>query len=59
VTAMMEREYGQALEATELLPRTTHYLPEHDALLLLGRLKNKYEPVEFFERRGKEKKAKT
>lgn len=43
--AAVEAEYDQDLKPIDMLPITTKYLPEHDALMLLGRLKNKYEPV--------------
>ena len=43
VLEMMSGE--ETLKPVELLPRTEKYLPEHDALMLLGRLKNIYEPV--------------
>lgn len=45
VQDILETENGMQLEAVDLQPRITRYLPEHDALLLLGRLKNRYEPV--------------
>lgn len=38
-------------EPVDLLPRTSKYLPEHDAMLLLGRLKNTYEPVFFIRKK--------
>lgn len=47
VREMMEEERGNGLEPVDVLPITSKYLPEHDALLLLNRLKNKYEPVKF------------
>lgn len=45
---IMEQREGNSLTPVEMLPRTTQYLPEHDALMLLNRLKNKYEPVGIF-----------
>lgn len=51
VTELMSAEAGNALVPISMEPRITHYLPEHDALLLLGRLKNKYEPVRLIPRR--------
>lgn len=45
VQQVMELECGTPLKPVNLLPRTSKYLPEHDALLLLARLKEKYEPV--------------
>ena len=43
----------EELKPVELLPRTNKYLPEHDALMLLSRLKNQYEPVTLFPKRKK------
>lgn len=45
VCKIMEQQTGTKLERVDMLPKTSRYLPEHDAMLLLGRLKNKYEPV--------------
>lgn len=45
---IMEQQEGTSLTPVEMLPRFTQYLPEHDALILLNRLKNKYEPVGFW-----------
>ena len=36
---------GNALTPVVMLPKLRKYVPEHDALMLLGRLKNEYEPV--------------
>lgn len=52
---IMEQEAGRQLTSVDMLPRITRYLPEHDALLLLSRLKNRYEPVWFFSRRPKDR----
>lgn len=49
VEAMMTQKTGQKMERVDLLPKITKYLPEHDALMLLGRLKNLYEPVAVLE----------
>lgn len=45
VEAIMEQRIGKPVERVDLLPKITQYLPEHDALILLSRLKNLYEPV--------------
>lgn len=47
VQNIMEAELGQSLEPVNMLPKISKYLPEHDALLLLNRLKNRYEPVRW------------
>lgn len=44
---IMEQREGMELKTVDMLPRFTGYLPEHDALILLNRLKNKYEPYFF------------
>ena len=36
---------GNVLTPVVMLPKLRKYVPEHDALMLLGRLKNEYEPV--------------
>ena len=36
---------GNSLTPVVMLPKLRNYVPEHDALILLGRLKNEYEPV--------------
>lgn len=48
VKRILETESGEKLECVDMLPRLSRYLPEHDAMLLLGRLKAKYEPVDLF-----------
>lgn len=53
VQEIMEEEAGRPLEAVDMLPRISNYLPEHDALLLLSRLKNRYEPVRLFPGKNK------
>lgn len=45
VVELAAQKESREMEAVDMLPRTTKYLPEHDAMMLLGRLKNKYEPV--------------
>lgn len=45
VEALMEQKTGKPVERVDMLPKITKYLPEHDALILLSRLKNLYEPV--------------
>lgn len=45
VLEMLEKEENTKLEAVDILPKLRKYEPEHDALLLLSRLKNAYEPV--------------
>lgn len=52
VQEIMEEQNGPMV-AADLQPRTKGYLPEHDALLLLGRLKNTYEPFFFLPRKRK------
>lgn len=47
VTDYMAEQLGETLTPLDILPQTTHYSPEHDAMLLLGRLKSRYEPVSF------------
>lgn len=37
----------------DMLPKTSRYLPEHDALMLLSRLKNIFEPVAILPHRKK------
>ena len=46
VLARMNEEHGTELQPVDILPKLTRYSPEHDAMLLLGRLKNAYEPVD-------------
>lgn len=58
VKRVMEARCGYELETVDMLPRTTKYLPEHDALMLLGRLKSKYEPVAFLPERKRKEKTK-
>lgn len=57
VQEILELESGLTLKPVDLQPRITHYLPEHDALLLLGRLKNSYEPISLFPRRKERTKS--
>lgn len=45
VQAIMEARKNTQLEAVDMRPRTSKYLPEHDALILLSRLKNTFEPI--------------
>lgn len=45
VQAIMETRKNTQLEAVDMRPRTSKYLPEHDALILLSRLKNTFEPI--------------
>ena len=42
-----EEELGVKLTPKDIVPRLTRYLPEHDAMLLLGRVKSIYEPVDL------------
>lgn len=51
VCEVMEQESAMPLEPVDMQPRITRYLPEHDALLLLGRVKSKYEPVSLLRRK--------
>lgn len=48
VLAHMEEKCGEKLEPKDILPKLSKYSPEHDAMLLLGRLKASYEPVDLF-----------
>lgn len=48
---IMELETKQYLTPVDMVPTTRKYLPEHDALLLLGRLKNKFSPIRLLPRR--------
>ena len=43
----MEEKSGQPLTGVDILPKHSKYSPEHHALVLLSRLKNEYEPVDF------------
>lgn len=45
VQTIMETRKNTPLEAVDMRPRTSKYLPEHDALILLNRLKNTFEPI--------------
>ncbi len=45
VRKIVEVETGQYLTPIDMKPKMSKYLPEHDALLLLGRLKAKFSPV--------------
>ena len=47
ILARMNNECGTKLQTVDILPRITQYSPEHDALLLLRRLKNTYEPIDL------------
>lgn len=53
VLEIMEAKEKHPMTPIDLLPRTTKYLPEHDAALLLTRLKNIYEPITILPRRRK------
>lgn len=57
VCEIMKAEAGEDLKPVDLYPRMTRYLPEHDALLLLGRLKSRYEPVSFFPKKKTKEKS--
>lgn len=52
VQQYMETKYSTALTPVDIQPKMKSYSPEHDALLLLSRLKRAYEPVRLF---GKKK----
>ena len=43
----VEEKCGEKLEPKDILPKLSRYTPEHDAMLLLGRLKAIYEPVDL------------
>lgn len=58
VLSYMEHETDSALKPVDILPRMSGYLPEHDAMLLLGRLKNAYEPIHFLPDKFKRKNRK-
>ena len=45
VIAYLEKKESMQFEPVDMLPRLSRYVPEKDALALLGRLKNEYEPV--------------
>lgn len=45
VRHIMELETKQYLTPIDMEPATRKYQPEHDALLLLGRLKNRFSPI--------------
>lgn len=47
VKEYMEKQGSGTLRPVDVLPRISNYLPENDALGLLGRLKNEYEPISF------------
>lgn len=53
VQTILSEESGLTMERVDMLPKTTKYLPEHDALMLLNRLKNLYEPITLFGRKQK------
>lgn len=48
---ILQAETKEPLQRVDMEPGAGKYLPEHDALLLLGRVKNKYEPVRLFGKR--------
>lgn len=56
VLEIMQQQSAEKLIPVDMLPRMTKYLPEHDALILLGRLKRKFEPVTLFQK-SKRKQA--
>lgn len=58
ICKIMEQEAKTKLYRIDMLPRTTRYLPEHDAMLLLNRLKNIYEPVTILPRRKQKQETK-
>ena len=43
----VEEKCGEKLEPKDILPKLSRYTPERDAMLLLGRLKAIYEPVDL------------
>lgn len=47
VLERMEEDYGMELRPQVILPKLTRYSPEHDAMLLLSRIKSLYEPVDL------------
>lgn len=47
VLVRMNDVYGTELHPIDIFPKLTRYSPEHDALLLLRRLKNIYEPIDL------------
>lgn len=53
VRKIVEDQEKMELTPVDLLPRTTQYLPEHDAMMLLGRLRSLYEPVSLLPHRKK------
>lgn len=55
VLEIMEQKEKETLEPVDLLPRNTKYLPEHDAMLLLNRLRSLYEPMILLDRKKRNK----
>ena len=55
VKKIMEKKYDMELTSVTLEPTAGKFLPEHDAMMLMNRLKNKYEPISFFDRSTKKK----
>lgn len=53
VMQIMQEQEKRTLEPVDMLPRTSQYLPEHDAMLLLNRLKGMYEPILLLDRKKK------
>ena len=51
VLRLMEEREGRALEAVDIVPKLSSYLPEQHALILLARLKKAYEPIRLWGRR--------
>lgn len=47
LTAYMNEKFSCSFQREDILPKLTNYSPEHDALLLLGRLKKSYEPPDL------------
>ena len=47
VIGLLNDKYETQLQPVDILPKITRYSPEHDAMLLLRRLKNSYEPVDL------------
>ena len=47
VIGLLNDKYETQLQQVDILPKITRYSPEHDAMLLLRRLKNSYEPVDL------------
>ena len=45
VMKYLQEKNGTVLKPRDMLPKLSKYRPEQDALLLLSRVKNKYEPI--------------